>query len=221
MSMMADLCLTIDKNNAKGGKTLSLLHEKCVLQARYDHVSFHEILYFLLINSILYFSTSRSPIYNLGRSLVRTAAEPFFRILTKWIHRGSVEDPGKDFFVEDNEVIERAVLPLEYSDDYWEKRYTIKPDLVSSTIITYHNYYPECSNIRSKVPSFLHLHSDKILRTGKYLNVIQQCDQSKTDQQRRKKKKRVLIFKNSNDVIDGSDEVEDPGTSINQNFYGL
>jgi hypothetical protein len=36
MSMMADLCLTVDKNNAKGGKTLSLLHEKCVLQARFE-----------------------------------------------------------------------------------------------------------------------------------------------------------------------------------------
>lgn len=84
-----------------------------------------------------FYSTSRSPIHDLGRSLVKTAAEPFFRILTKWIHRGSVEDPGKDFFVEDNEVIERAVLPLEYSDDYWEKRYTIKPDLVSPLLMFY------------------------------------------------------------------------------------
>ena len=37
------------------------------------------------------------------------------QILRHWIHRGIIDDPGKDFFVEDNEVIERAVLPLEYS----------------------------------------------------------------------------------------------------------
>ncbi len=68
------------------------------------------------------------------------------------------------------------------------------------------------------MPSFLHSHADKILRTGKYLNVIQQCDQSKTDQQRRKKKKRVLIFKNSSDVIDGIDESEDPVTGNSISF---
>ena len=66
-----------------------------------------------------------------------------------------IDDPGKDFFVEDNEVIERSALPLEYSDDYWERRYSIKPD---------------------QIPAFLHAHADKILRTGKYLNVIQQCN---------------------------------------------
>ena len=70
-----------------------------------------------------------------------------------------IEDPGKDFFVEDNEVIERAVLPLEYSDDYWERRYSIKAD---------------------QIPAFLHSNVDKILRTGKYLNVIQQCEQGKS-----------------------------------------
>jgi hypothetical protein len=39
----------------------------------------------------------------------------FSQILRHWLHRGIIDDPGKDFFVEDNEVIERAVLPLEYS----------------------------------------------------------------------------------------------------------
>jgi hypothetical protein len=34
MAMMSDLCLTIDRSGARGGRTLSLLHEKCVVQAR-------------------------------------------------------------------------------------------------------------------------------------------------------------------------------------------
>ena len=79
----------------------------------------------------------------------------YFHSFGAFFHfRGMIDDPGKDFFVEDNEVIERSALPLEYSDDYWERRYTIKPD---------------------QIPAFLHSHADKILRTGKYLNVIQQC----------------------------------------------
>ena len=62
--------------------------------------------------------------------MVKAAAEPYFKILTRWIHRGSIDDPGKDFFVEDHEVVGLSKLPLEYSDDYWEKRYVIKADQV-------------------------------------------------------------------------------------------
>lgn len=58
------------------------------------------------------------------------------------------------FLVEDNEVIQREELPLDYSADYWEKRYTIR---------------------RERIPVFLERVADVILRTGKYLNVIRQC----------------------------------------------
>ncbi|CAB4059092.1 TUBGCP2 [Lepeophtheirus salmonis] len=75
---------------------------------------------------------------NIGEFLVERASKPFFETLN-------------------NEVIERLMLPLEYSDDYWEKRYSLNV-----------NY----------APNFLHQHIDKILRTGKYLNVIQQCDRT-------------------------------------------
>jgi hypothetical protein len=58
----------------------------------------------------------------------------------------------------------------------------------------------------------LHCHADKILRTGKYLNVIQQCDVAKSDsRRRRKKKKRVILFNNSSDVIDGIEDEADEG----------
>ena len=29
-------------------------------------------------------------------------------------------DPGRDFFVEDHEVVGRSTLPAEYNDDYWD-----------------------------------------------------------------------------------------------------
>ena len=63
-------------------------------------------------------------------------------------------DPVKDFYVEDHEVVNTTFLPTENNDDYWEKRFCLRMDMV---------------------PAFL-IHADNILRTGKYLNVIQQCD---------------------------------------------
>jgi gamma-tubulin complex component 2 len=61
--------------------------------------------------------------------------------------------------VEDNEVIKKEDLPLDYSADYWEKRYTIQ---------------------RERIPKFLDRLADVILRTGKYLNVISQCGKNIT-----------------------------------------
>jgi hypothetical protein len=40
----------------------------------------------------------------------------------------------------------------------------------------FHNGFSICR--LDKIPSFLHKYADTILRTGKYLNVIQQCDKS-------------------------------------------
>lgn len=56
--------------------------------------------------------------------------------------------------MEDNEVVQREELPMDYSADYWAKRYTIR---------------------RERIPKFLERVSDHILRAGKYLNVIRQC----------------------------------------------
>ena len=144
MNLMADICNTIERcgtgiagSGSRGGKTLSLLHEMTVERS----------------------ASGSDKVREVGLFLTRKAAEPWFKILSRWVHRGTIDDPGKDFFVEDNEVIERAALPLEYSDDYWERRYTIKSD---------------------QIPAFLHSNADKILRTGKYLNVIQQCGDEKS-----------------------------------------
>ncbi|KAH8421333.1 hypothetical protein KR009_002058, partial [Drosophila setifemur] len=86
--------------------------------------------------------------------LARKAAEPYMQMLQMWIQKGVIVDRQQEFLVEDNEVIHRDELPEHYSDDYWEKRYTVR---------------------RDRIPAFLEKYSDKILRTGKYLNVIRQC----------------------------------------------
>ncbi|XP_032597253.1 gamma-tubulin complex component 2 homolog isoform X2 [Drosophila grimshawi] len=87
-------------------------------------------------------------------SLAQKAAAPYMTMLQAWIQKGIIVDPTREFLVEDNEVIHIYELPEHYSDDYWERRYTVRD---------------KC------IPKFLEGHSDKILRTGKYLNVIRQC----------------------------------------------
>lgn len=56
--------------------------------------------------------------------------------------------------MEDNEVVQKENMPVDYSADYWEKKYAIR---------------------RERIPIFLECVADIILRAGKYLNVIRQC----------------------------------------------
>ena len=133
MEILSQLVEDIHTRQATGGATLSILHSKLV------HCG----------------SDPKSE--KIVKFLTELAAKPFFETLSKWLYRGVIIDPGKDFFVEDHEVVDRTCLPTEYNDDYWEKRYCLRMD---------------------KVPAFLSRYADTILRTGKYLNVIQQCDKT-------------------------------------------
>lgn len=87
--------------------------------------------------------------------LTELATVPYIEMLQLWILKGVILDPKSEFLVEDNEVIHRDLINVDhYSAEYWEKRYTLR---------------------RDKIPIFFEAHSDKILRAGKYLNVIRQC----------------------------------------------
>lgn len=56
--------------------------------------------------------------------------------------------------VEENETIQKEKLQEDYNDAYWDQHYTI---------------------CRERIPVFLEQVADKILNTGKYLNVIRLC----------------------------------------------
>ncbi|KAK7794541.1 hypothetical protein R5R35_009664 [Gryllus longicercus] len=85
--------------------------------------------------------------------LTQKACVPYMEMLEKWLYKGVIYDPHHEFLVEDNEV-HYEDAPRIYSADYWEKRYNVS---------------------RERIPVFLERMADMILRTGKYLNVIQQC----------------------------------------------
>ncbi|CAG5055996.1 unnamed protein product [Parnassius apollo] len=133
MQVLAAIVTNIGKSELRGGAVLTVLHDKTSTlmgDGRAQEISL--------------FLTER-------------ACRPYLSILDQWIHKGTIVDPFQEFMIEDNELVNREELPVDYSADYWEKRYSVQ---------------------RERVPKFLDKFTDIILRTGKYLNVISQCGKS-------------------------------------------
>ncbi|PIK61694.1 putative gamma-tubulin complex component 2 [Apostichopus japonicus] len=94
--------------------------------------------------------------------LTQSACAPYFELLEKWIFKGVIKDPYCEFMIEEHESMHKEKIQQDYNDAYWEQRYTI---------------------CRDRIPVFLELLADKILRTGKYLNVVRQCGQNSNSPQ--------------------------------------
>lgn len=95
--------------------------------------------------------------------LLRDSSRPYMRMLNEWLHNGSIKDPYAEFLVKEQKSIRREGLEQDYTDEYWEKRYTIRD---------------------FDIPPQLEVLKDKVLLAGKYLNVVRECggvDLSKKD----------------------------------------
>ncbi|XP_013411271.1 gamma-tubulin complex component 2 [Lingula anatina] len=86
--------------------------------------------------------------------LTQAACVPYLEILEKWIYKGIVCDPYAEFLVEENETMSKEKLQEDFNDAYWDQHYSIR---------------------RERIPVFLEQVADKILNTGKYLNVVRLC----------------------------------------------
>lgn len=96
-------------------------------------------------------------------SLVRDSSRPYMRMLNEWLHHGSIRDPYAEFLIKEQRSIRREGLEQDYTDEYWEKRYTIRE----------HDIPPQLDSLK-----------EKVLLAGKYLNVVRECggvDLSKTE----------------------------------------
>jgi len=96
-------------------------------------------------------------------SLVRDSSRPYMRMLNEWLYHGSIKDPYAEFLIKEQKSIRREGLEQDYTDEYWEKRYTVR---------------------ELDVPPQLDSLKEKVLLAGKYLNVVRECggvDLSKTD----------------------------------------
>ncbi|KAI4259938.1 MAG: hypothetical protein L6R42_004309, partial [Xanthoria sp. 1 TBL-2021] len=88
------------------------------------------------------------------QTLLRDASRPYMTMLNEWLHHGGIKDPHAEFLIKEQKSIRREILEEDYTDEYWEKRYTIRdPD----------------------VPPQLEAVKEKVLLAGKYLNVVREC----------------------------------------------
>ncbi|EQL31334.1 hypothetical protein BDFG_06280 [Blastomyces dermatitidis ATCC 26199] len=88
------------------------------------------------------------------QTLLREASRPYMTMLNEWLHQGAINDPHAEFLIKEQKGIKRDKLEEDYTDEYWEKRYTIRD---------------------SEVPPQLNTVRDKVLLAGKYLNVVREC----------------------------------------------
>ncbi|KAF1814428.1 hypothetical protein P152DRAFT_271249 [Eremomyces bilateralis CBS 781.70] len=87
-------------------------------------------------------------------TLLRESSRPYMAMLNEWLHHGGIKDPHNEFLIKEQKSIRREKLDQDYTDEYWEKRYTIRESLVP----------PQLESVR-----------DKVLLAGKYLNVVREC----------------------------------------------
>jgi len=87
-------------------------------------------------------------------TLLREASRPYMAMLNEWLHHGGIKDPHSEFLIKEQKSIKRERLDQDYTDEYWEKRYTVRENLVP----------PQLEGVK-----------DKVLLAGKYLNVVREC----------------------------------------------
>ena len=75
-------------------------------------------------------------------------------MLRKWIFSGHISDHYNEFMISESQNISKETLLKGLNDTYWEQRFSL------------HDEY---------VPDFLEGAKEKILLTGKYLNVLKEC----------------------------------------------
>ncbi len=90
----------------------------------------------------------------LVQRLLRDASRPYMIMMNEWLHHGGISDPHDEFLVKEQTGFKREKLEEDFTDNYWEKRYTIRDE---------------------EVPPQLEGVKEKVLLAGKYLNVVREC----------------------------------------------
>ncbi|KAI5117612.1 hypothetical protein M0805_001212 [Coniferiporia weirii] len=118
----------------------------------------------------------------LHRALVRAAGRPYAEMLVAWIRSGKLNDPYEELCVKESKFINKGNLDVDYTDEYWERRYTLRDGSTVSGGSKQHQAgvpSPRTSGGRlpggACIPPLLESWKHKVLLAGKYLNVLQEC----------------------------------------------
>lgn len=58
-------------------------------------------------------------------TLLSAAGIPYAEMLRGWITTGRLQDPYEEFCVKESKFISKGILEVDYTDEYWERRYTV------------------------------------------------------------------------------------------------
>ncbi|KAG7095179.1 hypothetical protein E1B28_005958 [Marasmius oreades] len=127
-------------------------------------------------------SMSGDPTANmLYGQLLRDAGTPYVNMLKGWVTTGRLVDPYEELLVKESKFINRGILELDYTDEYWERRYTLRDGSTSSNSKRHQAGIPPRRAVGGRlpggacIPPLLESWKHKILLAGKYLNVIREC----------------------------------------------
>ena len=137
--------------------------------------------------------------YKLYGTLLKAAGRPFAGLVERWIRTGLLRDPYEEMMVKESKFINKGTLEMDYTDEYWERRYTVSIVFVPRIIANKLSMKlrdgsslsapskrhqagvppPRAAGGRlpggACIPPFLESWKHKILLAGKYLNVIREC----------------------------------------------
>ncbi|KAF9259258.1 hypothetical protein L218DRAFT_933944 [Marasmius fiardii PR-910] len=113
--------------------------------------------------------------------LLRDAGTPYVNMLKGWVTTGRLVDPYEELLVKESKFINRGILEVDYTDEYWERRYTLRDGSTSSDSKRHKAGVPPRRTVGGRlpggacIPPLLESWKHKILLAGKYLNVIREC----------------------------------------------
>ncbi|KAF5354034.1 hypothetical protein D9756_007180 [Leucocoprinus leucothites] len=113
-------------------------------------------------------------------TLLKAAGKPYVDMVRDWVSTGKLVDPYEELLVKESKFIDRGILEMDYTDEYWEGRYTLRDGSTSaSSKRSQAGVPPLRPNGRlpggACIPPLLEGWKHKILLAGKYLNVIREC----------------------------------------------
>ena len=84
-------------------------------------------------------------------ALLRAAGRPYVEMLQQWTRVGTLSDPYEEFCVKESRFINRGTLEVDYTDEYWERRYTVSYPLAIQDAQRFESFI-SCATVRHLAP---------------------------------------------------------------------
>ena len=79
---------------------------------------------------------------NVYGKLLTAAGKPYVDMLRAWVATGRLMDPYEELLVKESKFIDRGILDMDYTDEYWERRYTVLKKFIFIFFVLFQ--FPAC-----------------------------------------------------------------------------